>query len=505
MANNGLVFISSVGKIHTVCQCASKYVRRVLYVNINGTSDQERLLPSLSKQIDNFYAKASTHCGNLDVRLMLKPIETIKEITTKYPIDMILYDSELSKDIDRLKAKVATVENDYKLQSIDCQDTIQEVNQDIIKRYENVALGGTFDRLHNGHKILLSQAALRATKLVTVGVTDVNMIQSKKLWELIEPVEVRMKEVLNFLKDINPDLEYYVFPLKDLYGPTKDDPKYQLIIVSEETMKGAVKINEKRVENGLSPMDIHAIGLAEDTQSQSNEEETKVSSSNRRMRMLGTWLKPPVPNPNIPKWPYVIGLAGGIASGKSNITKYLKAKGAAIVNCDIIAHDLYKPGLPLNGTIAETFGSDVITETGEVDRRKLGQIVFSNKEQLEKLNSIIWPAVIEEAQRQIKAFGEQGYRVVVMEAAVMVQAKWYNYCHQLWSVIIPKDEAIKRIQERNDLPEEDAKNRVEAQPSNLEQIEYANVVFSPFWSYEYTQGQVDRAWKHLEKYLDERN
>ncbi|XP_075978098.1 bifunctional Phosphopantetheine adenylyltransferase - Dephospho-CoA kinase isoform X2 [Anticarsia gemmatalis] len=502
MANNGLLFISNVGKAHMVCQRASKFVRRVLYVNIKVNSDIENVIPAISKQIDNFYIKAAANCGNLDVRLMLKPSEPKRDIKTNYPIDMILYDSELSKDIDQLKASVSTVRNNYKLQSIDCDDISHEAKHENVKTYENVALGGTFDRLHNGHKILLSQAALRATKLVTVGVTDVNLIQSKKLWELIEPVDVRMKRVLNFLKDINPDLEYNVFPLKDLYGPTKDDPKYQLIVVSEETLKGANKINEKRVEGGLAPMDVHVIGLAADSHPQrSSEEEEKVSSSNQRMRLLGTMLKPPVPNPHIPDWPYVIGLAGGIASGKSTIAEKLRAKGAATVNCDIIAHDLYKPGLPLNGTIAESFGPDVITETGEVDRRKLGQIVFGDKEQLEKLNGLVWPAVIAEAQRQIRALGEQGYKVVVMEAAVMVRAKWYHYCHQLWTVIIPREEAIKRIQDRNSLPEEEARQRVDAQPTNIEQITPANIVFSPYWSYEYTQGQVDRAWQQLQDYL----
>ncbi|KAJ8731258.1 hypothetical protein PYW07_004422 [Mythimna separata] len=504
MANNGFVFISSAAKAHIVCQHASKFVRRVLYVKVKGYS--ENSLPVLSKQIESVYTKASAQYGHLDIRLMLKPSESIKEIVTNSPIDMILYDSELAKDIDTLKNSVTHVQSGCKMQSIECTEcTSSDAPLEKIRTYENVALGGTFDRLHNGHKILLSQAALRATKLVTVGVTDVNMIQSKTLYELIQPVEVRIREVLNFLKDINPDLEYNVFPLKDLYGPTKDDPKYQLIIVSEETAKGATKINEKRKENGLQPMDVHVIGLVQDVRAQdSQEEEGKISSSNQRMRLLGTMLKPPTHNPTIPDWPYVIGLAGGIASGKSNITEKLKEKGVAVVNCDKIAHELYKPGLPLNRTISEQFGQDIITEDGEVDRKKLGKIVFADKEKLEQLNHLVWPKVIEEAQRRIKAFGEQGYRVVVMEAAIMLRAKWYLSCHQLWAVIIPREEAIKRIQTRDKLSEEDAIKRVDSQVSNLEHVAHANVVFSPLWSYEYTQRQVDRAWKQLQEFLERR-
>ncbi|XP_047533550.1 bifunctional coenzyme A synthase isoform X1 [Vanessa atalanta] len=498
MANNGILFVSNAAKAHKLCSKVSKLVKNVLYIKFDG--GPESTLSIINKQIVNIYSK----CWIYDVRLMLKPRDAQTKIKTNYPIQLIMYDKELSKESDKLRNCLDNIQTEVMLQSLDESPTMASLTNEEVKTYEYVALGGTFDKLHNGHKILLSQAALRATKHVTVGVTDVNMIQSKILWELIEPVEQRIKAVLDFLTDVNPELEYNVLPIQDLYGPTKHDARLQLIVVSEETIRGAVKINEKRKENGLNELDIYTIELAEDTNKQSTEEETKVSSSNQRMRLLGTVLREPKPNPNIPDWPYVIGLAGGIASGKSNITEKLKSKGAAVINCDIIAHELYKPGLPLNHTIAETFGRDVITDSGEVDRKKLGSIVFGDKEQLERLNHLVWPAVIEEAQRRIKALGEQGYKVVVMEAAVMVRAKWYTYCHQLWSVIIPPKEAIKRLKERNNLTEEEAKQRVDAQPSNKEQVDVANVVFSPFWSYEYTQTQIDRAWDQLQLYLNKR-
>ncbi|CAH2048685.1 unnamed protein product, partial [Iphiclides podalirius] len=498
MANNGLIFVTNAAKAHSLVSKVNKFVKNMLYIKINN--DSANLLPILNKQIVNIYSNLSSQ--NTDIRLMLKPGSSADKVQTNHPINVIFYDSELNKQVDELKQTVKNLDMVHKVVSVDSQDAEETLAEEKVKTYEYVAVGGTFDRLHNGHKILLSEAALRATKHVTVGVTDVNMIQSKVLWELIEPVEKRIQGVLDFLTDINPDLEYKVEPIQDLYGPTKSDPRYELIVVSEETMRGAVKINLKREQNGLNPLDAYVIALATDTSSQrSQEEESKVSSSNQRMRILGTVLREPEPNPNIPESPYVIGLAGGIASGKSNIAEKLKLKGAAIVNCDIIAHELYKPGLPLNRTLAEVFGDRIITDDGEVDRRKLGQIVFSDKEQLEKLNRTVWPAVIEEAQRRIRALGEAGYKVVVMEAAVMVRAKWYKYCHQLWSVIIPPAEAIKRLQQRNSLSELEARQRIESQPSNLEQVAAANVVFSPYWSYDYTQAQVDKAWDHLQQYI----
>ncbi|XP_047991628.1 bifunctional coenzyme A synthase isoform X2 [Leguminivora glycinivorella] len=502
MGKNGLLFVSNAAKAHNYCLKASKFVQKVLYIKINENSINT--LPVLSSQISHIYSRTSSY-SKLDVRLIIKPVDAVRNFRTYHPIDLVLYDNELSSEIDKLKKSVESLKTDYRIQSIEQDGELETLNQEPVKQYEYVALGGTFDRLHNGHKILLSQAVLRSTKHVTVGVTDVNMIQSKKLYELIEPTETRIKAVLDFLTDINPDLEYNVQPIHDLYGPTKDDPKFQMIVVSEETQRGAQKINEKRKENGLPLLDTYVIGLAQDSSPQrSHEEEEKVSSSNQRMRLLGTMLRPPVENDNIPAWPYVIGLAGGIASGKSNIAEKLRSKGAAIVNCDTIAHDLYKPGLPLNQTVADAFGSDIITDSGEVDRRKLGQIVFSDKNQLEKLNQLVWPAVIEEAQRRIQTLGQEGHRVVVMEAAVMVRAKWYNQCHQLWVVIIPPEEAIKRLQERNGLSEEEARQRIDSQPSNQEQVSLANIVFSPYWSYEYTQMQIDRAWQHLQELLDSR-
>ncbi|GBP50215.1 Bifunctional coenzyme A synthase [Eumeta japonica] len=440
---------------------------------------------------------------SVDVRFILRTAQN-REIKTNHPIDLVLYDQLLAKEIVNLKLSLTNLNNEYKLQSIDAQDMFQESSQESVKRYDYVALGGTFDRLHNGHKILLSEGILRTKKQLTVGVTDVNMIQSKKLWELIESVEERIQALLNFLVDVNPDIEYNVLPIQDMYGPTKDDPKIQMLVLSEETVKGGIKVNEKRKENDLPLLDTYTIQLAKDNQ-RSLEEEAKISSSNIRMRLLGTILKPPKPNPNIPKWPYVIGLAGGIASGKSKIAERLEAKGAGIVNCDIIAHDLYKPGLPLNSTIAETFGKNVINSSGEVDRKKLSEIVFSDKNELDKLNNLLWPAMAEEANRRVRALGEAGYKVVVMEAAVMLRAGWDKYCHQLWIVIIPPEEAIKRLQERNGLTEEAAKERIASQISNAEQVKKANIVFSPFWSYEYTQSQVDKAWNNLQEYLKDRN
>lgn len=93
-----------------------------------------------------------------------------------------------------------------------------------LQTYRNVVLGGTFDRIHAGHKVLLTQAVLLATERVVVGVTDGGMIKSKKLHELILPAAHRIEHVKEFLEDVDPFLRYEVVPILDPFGPTATDP-----------------------------------------------------------------------------------------------------------------------------------------------------------------------------------------------------------------------------------------------------------------------------------------
>lgn len=97
----------------------------------------------------------------------------------------------------------------------------------------------------------------------------------------------------DFVQDVDPSLKYGIIPITDLYGPTKEDPNFELLIVSEETKKGGDLINEKRTENNLKKLDVYTVKLIKDLYCK-NHEESKISSSNERMRMLGTRLKKPV-------------------------------------------------------------------------------------------------------------------------------------------------------------------------------------------------------------------
>lgn len=111
---------------------------------------------------------------------------------------------------------------------------------------------------------------------------------------MIEPCEARMKSVKEFLEDISPPLVFRVVPIADPFGPTINEKDIDLIVVSKETIRGANKINEIRKSKGFPPLEVHSIDLVADSRKESDLEEEKISSSSKRLRALGTRLRPPV-------------------------------------------------------------------------------------------------------------------------------------------------------------------------------------------------------------------
>ncbi|KAI1285198.1 Bifunctional coenzyme A synthase [Halotydeus destructor] len=371
----------------------------------------------------------------------------------------------------------------------------------VIKTFQRVCLGGTFDNIHSGHERLLKEAVSRCTECLTIGVTDESMVRSKLLWELITPVDERIANITKFVKSVNQAIEYKVVPINDPFGPATADETLQCIVVSEETIRGAIKINDIRKERHMSELEVVVVNLIAEEGKESDHEEDKISSSTNRIRKLGTLLKEPLPKPNLPDKPYVIGLTGGIASGKSNIAKELGRLGAGLVDCDKIAHKTYEKGSSILSDIVNEFGDDIIGDDGNVDRRKLGAIVFGNKEKLKKLESLVWPETSNLVDKEIERLSKD-HQVIIVEAAILLEAGWNEKVHQVWVSIIPEAEAIARLKTRNNLNEEEAKKRITSQISNSDRVRQANVVFCSLWEFDFTKKQVEKAWNMLnEKFL----
>lgn len=184
------------------------------------------------------------------------------------------------------------------------------------------------------------------------------------------------------------------------------------------------------------------------------------------------------------------------------MTKRLSALGANVIDCDKLAHELYEPGAVCFDPIVNHFGPTVVGSDGRIDRKALGQMVFSDPKQLQALNEIIWQSLLDEVKLRIRAaYEKDNFRVMVIEAAILLQAGWEKDCHEIWSMIIPREEAVKRIVERNGLTEEAARQRIGSQMDNETIVKHSNVVFSSLWSYEYTQQQAEKAWKELQEHI----
>jgi phosphopantetheine adenylyltransferase/dephospho-CoA kinase len=292
-----------------------------------------------------------------------------------------------------------------------------------------------------------------------------------------------------------------VVPIRDPFGPAIEDPSLEAIVVSEETLRGGQKVNEVREQKGMKALDIEMVPLVGESSKQSNLEEDKVSSSTLRLRKLGTLLRQPEPKPQLPfKRPYLIGMTGGIASGKTRITQELAKLGAGTINCDLVAHEAYvNPGSLAYSEVVTTFGKGILQEKDStIDRRKLGAIVFGDKEKLNKLNNIVWPATQRLVTQRVEEL-KSSHEVIVIEAALLLEAKWDSRVHQVWVAIIPEKEAVDRVVKRNGFTSEEAMKRVKTQFSNSDRVKKANVVFCSLWDYQFTDRQVRKAWDMLQK------
>jgi len=129
----------------------------------------------------------------------------------------------------------------------------------IIEKYSEVVVGGTFDKLHAGHKILISISCLLTNKKIICGVADKALLKHKKYDKLIDDNYHRCQEVTKFINLFKSGLEVHVTPISDIYGPSVAEPGLQAIIVSHETKRGCDLINKKRIENKLNPLDIYII------------------------------------------------------------------------------------------------------------------------------------------------------------------------------------------------------------------------------------------------------
>lgn len=190
--------------------------------------------------------------------------------------------------------------------------------------------------------------------------------------------------------------------------------------------------------------------------------------------------------------PFVIGVTGNIACGKSTVVAALESLGATAIDGDRVYHSLIEPDAPLWATLVDRFGDSILSENRTIDRRRLGEIVFADPKALADLDRLTHPAVIEEIERQL---ADLGHGIAVVEAIKLVESGLDAVCDQLWVVTCEPDQQIERLMVRNGLSREDARQRVEAQPDLTEKLRRADVIIDNSGSVDHTRFQVSQAWR----------
>jgi|WetSurMetagenome_2_1015567.scaffolds.fasta_scaffold135826_2 dephospho-CoA kinase len=195
----------------------------------------------------------------------------------------------------------------------------------------------------------------------------------------------------------------------------------------------------------------------------------------------------------------VIGLTGGIGSGKSTVSTFLKELGAEVCDLDKTGHEILKKNGDAYQQVLSAFGDTILDDEKEIDRGKLGKIVFNNPQALKKLNSITHPAIDRKIEHCIEQAKEQGVKVMVMEAAAMLEAGRAWQADEVWVVTAPEDAMIHRIKDRPGYDEEVARSRIRSQMSNGERLKKADIVIENDGTAKDLKKKVKAAWLRLKK------
>ncbi len=195
---------------------------------------------------------------------------------------------------------------------------------------------------------------------------------------------------------------------------------------------------------------------------------------------------------------YVIGLTGGIGSGKSTVAKVLEEEGASVLSADLLGHEVYLPGKPAYGEIIETFGRDVVADDGTIDRKKLGPIVFSDPANLAKLNAITHPRMKEMMRERLADIAARGTKYAILEAALLFDAGWDDLTDEVWVTVAPARVAAERTSARSGIPVEQVLERIQkAQMESDERVRRSDIVIDTGGTMEQTVERARAAWEAM--------
>ncbi len=193
---------------------------------------------------------------------------------------------------------------------------------------------------------------------------------------------------------------------------------------------------------------------------------------------------------------HVIGLTGGIGTGKSTVAAFLQEQGAVVLNADQIGHEVYVPGRPAFHELVEAFGQEIIGEDGNIDRKKLGAIVFGDQKQMARLNSVVHPRMKGIMREKLQDLARKGTAIAVIEAAILFEARWDDLADEVWVTSAPPEIAAQRVAERSGLSQEQVMERIKSQMSNEDRVSRADGVID-------TSGDMASTIRHAREKWDD--
>ncbi|MBI4400456.1 MAG: dephospho-CoA kinase [Nitrospirae bacterium] len=196
----------------------------------------------------------------------------------------------------------------------------------------------------------------------------------------------------------------------------------------------------------------------------------------------------------------LVGLTGGLATGKSAVARLFQDCGAVLIDADILARAVVEPGKPALRDIVRSFGKQMLLPDKSLDRHKLASIVFRNKAKLKKLEAIVHPRVAREQAYLTREIAKKDpHAVIIYDAPVLIEAGAHKRMDKLIVVSADRETQIKRLRNRNHLTRVEAIRRIQSQMPLAKKIKLADYVIDGTWSFEQTKHEVQRIYSELQR------
>ena len=193
----------------------------------------------------------------------------------------------------------------------------------------------------------------------------------------------------------------------------------------------------------------------------------------------------------------VIGLTGGIGSGKSTVSGFLAELGAVIIDADKVGHEVLSTSSQVRRELLATFGWQIIVPSGKVDRKKLAEIVFQDPQSLSQLNQIMHPLMYDMVKAQLEEYRKQGAGVVVLEAPLLIEANWTSLVDEVWVTVASEATVLQRVKEKFGLSESECLARMHCQLPSDERVKHADAIIDTDCDLGELKAKVKELWQGL--------